>query len=229
MSVIRLVLVDDQDLVRTSLKTFLSTQPDMVVAAEADNGADAIRLVQEHQPDLVLMDITMPKVDGHLIAHQICQLCTTCRVLILTIHTDRDYFLKMLAAGASGYLTKQAAADELLDAIHTIANGGVYLQPEMLTWLLQDYQQLVSQAKAQTIQTEDNHTAQRHLEALSAREKQVLKLVTQSLTNTEIGKLLAISPKTVARHRERIMNKLDFHSTTELVKFAIRTGLVTLH
>jgi DNA-binding NarL/FixJ family response regulator len=147
-------------------------------------------------------------------------------VLALTVHEDKYYFMEMLSAGASGYLAKQAASDELVQAIRSVAQGHIYLQPALARWLLDDYQKLTAESPAKT-----NAAASADpivgLEALSDRERQVLEMVAQGKTNFEIGEALELSPKTIARHRERIMAKLNLHSRTELVKSAIRTGLVS--
>ena len=145
-------------------------------------------------------------------------------VLSLTVHEDKHYFMKMLESGASGYLTKQAASDELVQAIHTVASGHVYLQPALARWLLEDYQQLVEAPSAD----KSGNGNGVGLEALSERERGVLEMVGQGLNNNEIAEKLGLSPKTIARHRERIMSKLNLHSRTELVKFAIRTGLISV-
>ncbi len=146
-------------------------------------------------------------------------------MLALTVHEDKQYFMEMLAAGASGYITKQAAADDLVAAIRAVASGQVYLQPALARWLLDDYQRLAKQEQAQAKPTENGETVV-GLDILSQREREVLELVGQGWNNQQIGKQLGLSPKTIARHRERIMNKLNMHSRTELVKFAIRTGLI---
>ena len=134
----------------------------------------------------------------------------------------------MLAAGASGYITKQAAAEELVSAIQTVAQGNVYLQPALARWLLEDYQRLSSQEPADPEESTPSEDFSIDLALLSQRELQVLELVAEGHTNKEMGESLGLSPKTIARHRERIMNKLNMHSRTELVKFAIRTGLIEL-
>jgi two-component system response regulator NreC len=225
MEPIKLMLVDDHDVIRTGLRSFLETQPGFQVIAEANNGRQALEKAREIQPDIVLMDITMPDMDGMEATLQLKKLYPDCQILVLTVHADKQYFMKMLSVGASGYLTKQAAADELVAAIQAVAAGHVYLQPALARWLLEDYQQL---AKTVTLPTheEDKHAVT--LDILSERERQVLELVGEGLNNHDIGKNLALSPKTIARHRERIMKKLNFHSRTELVKFAIRTGLISL-
>lgn len=226
MSAIRLMLVDDHEVVRAGLRSFLEAQGDMQVVAEAGSGEEALQRAQEAHPDLVVMDITMPGIDGLEATRQLKQLLPECQVLALTVHEDKQYLFEMLAAGASGYVTKRSAAEELVAAIHTVANGNVYLQPALARWLLEDYRRLLSQGRAAPPSTPEEALPAKGLEALSRRELQVLEMVAQGLSNPQIGARLGISPKTVARHRERIMNKLNLHSSTELVKFAIRTGLI---
>ncbi|MGB7874165.1 MAG: response regulator transcription factor [Anaerolineales bacterium] len=228
MDTIKLMLVDDHEVVRTGLRSFLETQPGFEVVAEANNGLQALEKARDVQPDIVLMDVTMPDMDGMEATQQLKKLYPDCQVLVLTVHADKQYFMKMLSVGASGYITKQAAADELIAAIQAVAAGHVYLQPALARWLLEDYQRLAKnvippseEATAKTKETID-------LDILSHRERQVLELVGEGLNNHDIGKKLGLSPKTIARHRERIMKKLNMHSRTELVKFAIRTGLISL-
>jgi two-component system response regulator NreC len=229
MKKIQVMLVDDHEIIRVGLKTFLQTQPDFDVVAEAGNGEEAVARALEFHPDVILMDITMPGMDGMETTRRLRALCPECLVLALTVHDDKQYLMQMLAAGASGYITKQAAADELVEAIHTIAAGNVYLQPALARWLLEDYQRLTRQTiSAPPIPTEAASGNIIGLEVLSLRERQVLEMIAQGNNNQEIGNRLALSHKTIARHRERIMKKLNMHSCTELVKFAIRTGLVRL-
>jgi two-component system response regulator NreC len=226
---IRLMLVDDHDVVRTGLRSFLETQPGMKVVAEARNGEEALRRAAEVCPQIVLMDITMPGMDGLESTRQLKSLMPDCLVLALTVHEDKQYFMEMMGAGASGYVTKQAAADELVSGIRAVAAGNVYLQPALARWLLEDYQRLARQVGIQPRRhTEEAGEEVVSLDTLSARERQVLELVAQGLNNQQIGERLHLSHKTVARHRERIMGKLNMHSRTELVKFAIRTGLIAL-
>lgn len=224
-SPIKLMLVDDHEVVRTGLRSYLETQPGVEVVAEANTGLEALEKVKVSQPNIVLMDITMPDMDGMEATKRLKALYPECQVLVLTVHTDKQYFMKMLEAGASGYITKQAAADELIAAIRAVAGGHVYLQPALARWLLEDYQRLIKH-KATLSSNQDNIDVS--LDSLSKRERQVLELVAQGLNNNDIGKHLELSPKTIARHRERIMKKLNMHSRTELVKFAIRTGLISL-
>ena len=151
MDTIRLMLVDDHDVVRTGLRSFLETQPGLKVIAEAKNGLEALEQAKKTQPDIVLMDVTMPDMDGMEATHKLKKLYPECQVLVLTVHSDKQYFMQMLAAGASGYLTKQAAADELVAAIRAVASGHVYLQPALARWLLDDYQRLANHTATQSL------------------------------------------------------------------------------
>lgn len=231
MEKIRLLLVDDHDIVRTGLKTFLQTQDGFEIVAEARDGEEAIKRALEVHPNVILMDITMPRVDGLEATRRLRVLCPNCLVLALTVHDDKQYFMEMVNAGASGYITKQAAGDDLVEAIRTVAGGQVFLQPALARWLLEDYQRLANQEAGNATKpgVVPNGNEIVGLDVLSQRERQVLELVAQGMNNQQIGQQLGLSPKTIARHRERIMNKLNMHSRTELVKFAIRTGLVRLN
>ncbi len=230
MKMIRLMLVDDHEIVRTGLKAFLQTQEGIQVVAEASSGEESMRFMAEAQPDVVVMDITMPGMDGLEATRQLKNSYPEVQVLALTVHSDKQYLFEMMAAGASGYITKQSAAEELVSAVRAVASGSVYLQPALARWLLDDYRRLSVQVSSHdgshAVGAEEDHKS---LDTLSRREQQVLQHVAEGHTNPQIGEKLGISPKTVARHRERIMNKLDMHSSTQLVKFAIRTGLIDVH
>jgi len=226
MELINIVLVDDHDIVRTGLKTFLDMQPDMQVVGEAMNGDEAISIAREERPDVIIMDITMEGMDGLEATKRIKMISPECRILALTVHADKQHFFEMLSAGAEGYVTKQAAAEDLVDAIRSLAEGNVYLQPTLARWLLEDHQQLTRQMSSQEQGVSKFTSTNKDLDLLTKREQQVLELVADGYNNKQIGEILGISPKTVSRHRERIMRKLDLHSCAELVKFAFRTGLI---
>jgi two-component system response regulator NreC len=228
MNTIRIMLVDDHEVVRTGLRSYLDTQAGLEVVAEARSGSEAIQKALEAKPDVIVMDITMPGMDGLEATRRLKAIFPDCHILALTVHEDKQYLFEMLAAGASGYMTKQAAAEELVVAIRALALGNVYLQPALARWLLEDYWRLKSHPLAETPVKAEERGGEKDLEVLSDRERQVLELVADGWTNIEIGEKLGISAKTVARHRERIMNKLNLHSCSELVKFAIRTGLIEL-
>jgi two-component system response regulator NreC len=220
------MLVDDHEVVRVGLKSFLDTQAGIQVVAEASDGEEAVSKISQVPPDVVIMDISMAGMDGLEATRRLRAAHPECKILALTVHEDKQYFFEMLAAGASGYLTKIAAAEELVTAIRVVATGAVYLQPTLARWLLEDYQRL--SARMPSNRVEGSPSKPTGLEVLSKREQQVLQLVADGYTNQQVGEQLGISYKTVARHRERIMRKLDLHSSSELVKFAIRTGLITL-
>jgi len=226
MQFIKLALVDDHDIVRTGLKTFLNMQPDMQVVAEASSGEEAIIIARQENPDVILMDITMDGMDGLEATRKIKMISPNCRILALTVHADKQYFFEMLSAGAEGYVTKHAAAEDLVDAIRALSEGHVYLQPALARWLFDDYQQLIAQLSSQGHTGQHSQKPHPDLEVLTDRERQVLELVADGNNNQQIGDMLGISPKTVSRHRERIMRKLDLHSCAALVKFAFRTGLI---
>lgn len=215
MSKIRLVMVDDHEIVRAGLRMLLQTQPDIEIVAEADNGRDAVARARELQPDIVLMDVALPDVDGFEATQQIKRALPRTAVLALTMHESEEYFFKMLQAGASGYVPKKAAPTELITAIRTVHEGGVFLYPALAKALVRDY---IGRASEST-----EHAA---LDRLTEREQEVLKLIADGLTNQEIADKLTISGKTVERHRANIMSKLNLHNRTELVKYAIRKGLI---
>jgi len=212
---IRLLLVDDHAVVRVGLRMLLEGETDLEISGEADTASDAINQVAHLKPDVVLMDIGLPDLSGIDATREIKRIYPEVAIVALTIHEDEEYFFKMLEAGVSGYVPKRAAPDELIDAIQAAARGEVYLYPFLAKLLVRDY---LGQAP-QEQQAAD-------LEGLTSREEEVLTLLADGLTNSEIGARLSISPKTVARHRENIMAKLNLHSKTDLVKFAIRKGII---
>jgi two-component system response regulator NreC len=220
------MLVDDHDIVRTGLKSFLEIQEGFQVVAEASGGLEAIELAGEARPDVIIMDISMPDMDGMEATRRLKALYPACNILALTVHGDKQYVFEALAAGASGYVTKNASPEDLVDAVRSVAAGNVYLQPALARWVLEDYRRLLVQSAADRHTPAGEPPAEKSPVDLSKRELQVLESVAQGLTNAQIGERLGISPKTVARHRERIMDKLNLHSRTALVKFAIRTRLI---
>jgi DNA-binding NarL/FixJ family response regulator len=216
MPPIRLMLADDHEILRAGLRMLLGTQPDMEVVAEASSGAEAIVLAQTHQPDVILMDIAMPDLNGVEATRQLKMHCPFVAVLALTIHEEAGYFFQMLDAGASGYVPKRAAPEILLQAIRAVHKGEVFLHSSVATVLVRDYLQRGGGA------------AEADLSGLSEREREVLILIAEGLTNKQIGEELGISPKTVARHRDNITAKLNMSSRAELTRYAIKAGLISL-
>jgi two-component system response regulator NreC len=215
MMKIRLLLVDDHAVVRTGLRMMLEGEQDIEIVGEADSASEALNQISLLQPDVVLMDIGLPDMSGIDATREIKQLAPDIAVVALTIHEDEEYFFKMLDAGASGYVPKRAAPEELITAIRVTAQGEVYLYPSLAKLLVSDY-------LSQSQQPRNRAT----LDGLTPREFEVLTLLADGASNLEIAEQLNISPKTVARHRENIMGKLNLHSRAELVKYAIRKGII---
>ena len=211
---IRLLLVDDHAVVRTGLRMLLENEEDIEILGEAGTGHEALQLVERLQPDMVLMDIGLPDMTGIEVTRQIKQQWPHVAVVALTIHEDEEYFFQMLQAGANGYVPKRAAPEELLTALRTAADGGVYLYPSLARLLVRDYL------------AGDREAAPTAIDGLTDREQEVLAHLAEGASNQEIADTLNISPKTVARHRENIMRKLNLHSRSELVKYAIRKGII---
>ncbi len=215
MSKIRLLLVDDHDVVRTGIKMLLESQPDLVIVGEARDGAEAIRLSKSLVPDIIVMDLTLPDISGIEITRQLKQEKPDLAIVALTIHEDEQYFFAMLQAGASGYVPKRAASEDLINAIRTAYKGEIYIYPSLTKTLVADFVTRAGQ--------EPEHQA---VQGLTSREAVVLGLLAEGLSNDQVGERLSISKHTVARHRENLMRKLGLHSRSELVKFAIRKGLI---
>ena len=216
MSTITIILADDHVLVRSALRMLLEAQSDMEIIGEAENGREAVALAQSLQPDIVLMDVQMPEMNGIEATRALHETMPDTAVLALTMYEDEQYFFEMLKAGASGYIPKRAAPDDLVAAIRTVCEGDVFLFPSLATQLVHDYVK------------KDETPAPPAADELTKRERQVLILIADGHTNPAIAQKLGISAKTVARHRENMMQKLNIHSRTDLVKYAIRKGLIDL-
>lgn len=216
MSKIKLVLVDDHAVVRSGLRMLLEAQTDMEIVGEAENGREAVTLAKTLQPDIILMDIMMPDMNGIEATRLVKDVAPETAVLALTMYEDDQYFFEMLKAGASGYVPKRAAPDDLVTAIRTVYQGEVFLYPSLAARLVQGY---VRQDMPDGSSPHDN---------LTEREREVLILIADGLTNAEIAERLGISVKTVDRHRENLMRKLNLHSRVDLVKYAIKCGLIDL-
>lgn len=214
MSLIRVLLVDDHPVVRIGLRVMIDSEPDMAVVGEASTGVEAIDRAKTLAPTVVVMDISMPEMDGLEASRRILDSNLDTQVLILTVHAHERYLFPVLKAGAAGYVLKSTVDTELIDAIRTVARGGVFLYPDAARMVLEDY---MGRGGAD----QDLH------ELLSDRERQVLKLVALGHTSSEIADKLVLSPKTVDTYRTRIMQKLELHSRVDLVKYALSRGLLS--
>jgi two-component system response regulator NreC len=212
---IRLLLVDDHAVIRSGLHMLLASEPDMQIVGEAGSANEAIARAKELRPDVILMDIGLPDMSGIEATKKIRESCPESAVVALTIHEDEEYFFKMLDAGAKGYVPKRAAPEELITAIRAAAVNEVYLYPSLAKFLVRDY--LTQDHKADEASAMDD---------LTDREREVLQYLAEGKSNEEIGESLVIAPKTVGRHRENIMRKLNLHSRADLVRYAIRKGII---
>ncbi len=213
---IRVLLADDHAVLRSGLRALLNLEPDMEVVGEASNGREAIDLGQTLKPDVIVMDISMPEIDGLAAAKAIHEVGVPCRIVILTVHAEEDYLFQTLQMGASGYVLKSSADTELMDAIRAAQRGEVFLYPSAVKKVLGEY-----------LRGTRGEGRKGALEALTSREKEVLKLTAEGFTNQEIAEKLVISPKTVDTYRQRIMEKLNLHHRSQLVRYALKTGLLT--
>jgi len=213
MPKIRVLIVDDHTILREGIRALLSAHGDIEVVGEAGGGREGIQKALELKPDIVLMDIAMPDLGGLEATLEIRKLRPESRVLILTQYDNREYVFPILKAGAAGYIIKKAAASELVGAIRAVHEGGSFLHPSVAKAVVEEY---VRGAEA----------AREGYGSLSDRETQVLKLVAEGHSNKEIADLLSLSVKTVMTHRANVMEKLGIHNRTELVKYAIRQGLI---
>lgn len=215
MDTIRILVADDHTLIRRGIVGLLNAQSDMDVIAEAGNGREARDLALQMRPDVVLMDIGMPDINGLEATRQIRTQLPDTRVLILTMHDREDYLFRAVRIGAAGYILKGADVQDLLSAVRCVYRGEVYLYPTVTRKLLSDY--------LRRVEAGEEHEG---YDGLSEREREVLRLIAEGNTTAEIAALLYLSPHTVQTHRDHIMNKLNLHRKAELIKYAIRKGLV---
>jgi DNA-binding NarL/FixJ family response regulator len=212
----RIILVEDHRILREGLRSLLAGVPNLEVVGEAANGLEAIRAVGNLHPDLVLMDLSMPKMDGLDAIAEIKNTCPECRVLVLTVHKAEEYIFSALKAGANGYLLKDATHQELKVAIENVLAGKTYLSPGVSETLVEFYLDGKEPPKTESV-----------LGSLTQRERQILKLVAEGHKNKGIADYLCISIKTVEKHRANLMKKLDLHSASELTAYALDRGLIT--
>jgi DNA-binding NarL/FixJ family response regulator len=226
---IRVLLTDDHDILRQGLKLLLSMQPEMQVIGEARTGQAAIELALSSQPDVVVMDISMPGMDGLEACQHIRAQQPSTQILILTMHESEEYFLQALRAGAAGYIVKKAAPTELHMAIKAVAHGGAFLYPGLAKALVHAFvaQSPIHPATSQHIELPQTTKLAQELHVLTPREMEVLRLVAEGRTNQEIADQLVVSIKTVQSHRANVMEKLGLQDITHLVRFAIRHKLIS--
>lgn len=208
---VRILLADDHQVLRSGLRALLNMEPDFEVVGEASTGREAVKLAETLRPDVIVMDISMPEMDGLKAAEEIHNSGLQARIVILTVHADEDYLFQTLKAGASGYVHKSSADRELIDAIRTAHRGDVFLYPSAIKKLLGEY-----------LRGGTKHADEK--EPLTNREREVLKLTAEGYTNNEIAEQLVISPKTVDTYRQRIMEKLNLHHRSELIRYALKRG-----
>jgi DNA-binding NarL/FixJ family response regulator len=210
MKRIRILLADDHAVVRQGFKMILGAQSDMEIVAEAGNGREAVESAEKLRPDIVVMDVAMPELNGIEATRRITDASPHTRVLALSMHKDSVYVREILRAGARGYLLKDSPAPDLLAAVRAVASGEGYLSPAVSNAVLDDYRRHVTNP----------------IDLLTSREREVLQMLAEGKTNKEIAGVLNLSVYTVDAHRGRIMEKLNLHSINELVRFAVRNGLI---
>jgi len=213
---VRILLVDDHQIIREGLRALVEKEPDMTVVAEADEGRAAVGMAHELSPDVVVMDVAMPGLNGIEATRQIRQESQGVSVIALSIHADRQYVARMFEAGAAGYLLKDCAFEELATAIRTVCDNRIYLSPKIAGTVVEDYLRRLGMSEDPAFSP------------LSPREREVLQLLAEGYGTKQIAARLHLSAKTVETHRSRIMSKLSIRSVAELTKYAIRAGLTSL-
>ena len=215
MAQIRIVLADDHNIIRSGLRLLLEQQPDFKVVAEAADGRQAVQLVAKHHPDVVILDIGMPQLNGIEATRQIVAQESHPNVVILSMHADESYVLRALKAGARAYILKNAAEADLIRAVQAVSEGKSFFSPVISKMLLEDY---VRQVRDKEV--EDSY------DLLTPREREILQLIAESKTNKEIATILGLSPHTVETHRGNILQKLNLHSVPELILYSVRKGII---
>ncbi|MDQ7819662.1 MAG: response regulator transcription factor [Armatimonadota bacterium] len=215
VSTIRILIADDHAIVREGIRMILEAEPDFEVVGEATTGREAVELVRRVRPHVVVMDISMPQMNGVEATREIRRISPDTAVLILTMHEDESYVFQLLQLGASGYVLKRAAASDLVEAVRAAARGEAFLYPSVARSVVQDYLERVRSGEGRD-----------RYDGLTEREREILVLLAEGLTNQQIAERLFISVKTVQTHRAHIMEKLDLHDRALLVRYAIRKGLI---
>ncbi len=212
---IKIIIADDHRLFREGLVNLLSDSKDIEILAQAENGADVIVKAKELNPDVIIMDIGMPVLNGVEATGKLLKDFPSIKVIALSMHSDKQYIKGMLEAGASGYLFKNCAYDELIDAIHTVHAGKKYLSDKITEIMIQDYL-----GKEESIPETDSE--------LTERESEILKLIAEGASTSEISELLFVSVKTIGTHKQHLLEKLNLKTSTDLVKYAIKKGIISL-
>jgi len=212
----RILLADDHKLMRRGLKALIEQQPDLTVVGEADDGRQAVALATSLKPDLLVMDIGMPNLNGIEAAHQITQANPGTAIVILSMHSDESYVLRALKAGAKGYLLKDSAESDLIRAVHAVAGGKSFFSPAVSKVLLDDYVRKLQRSGA-----EDAY------DLLTPREREILQLIAEGKSNKDVANLLNLSVYTVETHRSNIMEKLNLRGVPELILYAVRKGIIS--
>lgn len=211
----KIVIAEDHTILREGLKALLSSDPELVVCGEAENGKDAINMVQRLNPDIILMDLSMPKIHGLEAIREIRKTSPSTKVLVLTVHDNEEYISATLRSGASGYVLKNDSYEELLASIKTVLRGKSYLSPAISQTVIQGY---LDGKKGEDIRT--------GYETLTSRERETLKLIAEGVRNRDIAEFMGISSKTAEKHRSNLMKKLDLHSISAITAFAAKKGLI---
>jgi two-component system response regulator NreC len=217
MTKIRVLVTDDHAIVRDGICALLALTGDIEAVGEATNGREALEMVRKLAPDVVLMDIAMPLMDGLEATRRIHKEFPQAKVIVLTQYEDREYVLPVIEAGASGFISKTAASSELTSAIRSVYRGDSFLSPSVARLLVEDYREMAKAGKSRDVS-----------EQLTGREREILKLLAEGHSTHEIAQLLVISPKTVERHKTNLMAKLDIHNRLDLFKYALRKGIITV-
>ena len=217
MAKIRVLVTDDHAIVRDGICALLALTGDIEAVGEATNGREALEMIARLSPDIVLMDMVMPLMDGLEATRRIHKEFPETKVIVLTQYEDREYVVPVIEAGASGFISKAAASSELTSAIRSVYNGDSFLSPSIARLLVEDYRQIARVGKSKDTS-----------EQLTDREREILKLLAEGHSTREIAQMLVISPKTVERHKTNLMSKLDIHNRLDLFKYALRKGIIVV-
>jgi DNA-binding NarL/FixJ family response regulator len=223
MKKIRILIADDHSVVRSGIRTVLQSSPDFSVVAEAEDGEQAVELAAKHKPEVVVMDISMPQLNGIEATARMKQIDPNIKVIILTVHSDEEYVFQILRAGASGYVLKSAGKKEIFAAIRSAVSGERFFSPGISNLIIEGFINRTKGPTPQPVARGSSRTQQ-----LTKREIEVLEYIAQGYTNRKIADTLFLSVRTVNTHRTNLMQKLDIHDTARLVRYAIETGLVKL-